>query len=134
MTTPPDTVKVPREATPEMYEAARTTYLLGESPFFEKIWAAMLAAAPPQPEPGWQPIKDAPKDRTIIWAQLRSDIYPALKSGRPDLKPWNGLQLPLRHPGLLAEDDFDMGWNVAAPVGHGGFPDEWIAGWMPLPA
>lgn len=50
-----DFVKVPREATPEMYEAARKTYLLGETPFFEKIWAAMLAAAPPpQPEPGWQ--------------------------------------------------------------------------------
>lgn len=33
----------------------------------------------------------------------------------------------------LADDGFDIGWSFAAPVGHGGFPDEWIVGWMPLP-
>lgn len=44
---------------------------------------------------------------------------------------WRGLEVPLRHPGV-AEDGFDVGWNIAAPVGHGGFPDEWIAGWIPL--
>lgn len=81
----------------------------------------------------WQAIDSARKDRSVIWAALHKDIYPGLCPGRPDLAVWNGLQLPLRHPGLC-EDGFDVGWNVAAPVGHGGFPDEWIAGWQPLPA
>lgn len=82
---------------------------------------------------GWQPIESAPKDGTVIWALLRNDIYPGMHPQRDDLKRWNGLQVPLRHPGV-ATDGFDIGWNLAAPVGHGGFPDEWIAGWMPLPA
>ena len=69
----------------------------------------------------WLPIESAPKDRTIIWAVLRSDLYPAM-AGREDLERWNGLQLPLRHPGVC-DDGFDIGWNIAAPVGHGGFPD-----------
>jgi hypothetical protein len=79
----------------------------------------------------WRPISEARKDNTPIWALLRSDIYPTLMPGRDELERWNGLQVPLRHPGV-AKDGFDIGWNVAAPVGHGGFPDEWIAGWMPL--
>lgn len=80
----------------------------------------------------WQDISSAPKDRTIIWAALRPDIYPTLRPSREDLERWNGLQLPLRHPGLC-DDGFDIGWSITAPVGNGGFPDEWIAGWMPLP-
>lgn len=81
----------------------------------------------------WQPIETAPKDGTIIWAVLRGDIYPAVEPGRDDLERWNGVQVPMRHRGL-ADDGFDVGWSIAAPVGHGGFPDEWISGWMPLPA
>lgn len=82
---------------------------------------------------GWRDISTAPKDGTTIWAQFRDDIYPGLHPGREDLKRWNGVQVPLRHPGL-ASDGFDIGWGIAAPVGQGGFPDEWLAGWMPLPS
>ena len=78
----------------------------------------------------WQPIATAPKDRTPILAIFRSDISTAYQ--RPDLERWDGIQIVLRHPGL-ADDGFDVGWNVAAPVGNGGFPDKWIAGWQPLP-
>lgn len=82
---------------------------------------------------GWLPIHMAKKDGTTIWACFRPDIFPALTPLRSDLEHWNGVQLPLRHNGL-AKDGFDIGWQVAAPVGHGGFPDEWIAGWLPMPA
>lgn len=84
------------------------------------------------PKDRWQPVERAPKDRTVIWAALRSDIFPGLCPGREDLGRWNSLQVPLRHPGVAA-DGFDVGWDMAAPVGHGGIPDEWIAGWMSLP-
>lgn len=81
----------------------------------------------------WQPIESAKKDGSTIWAILRDDIFPALEPKREDLARWNGLQAPLRHNGI-ADDGFDIGWGIALPVGHGGFPDEWIAGWKPLPA
>lgn len=81
---------------------------------------------------GWRPISEAKKDGTTIWAKMRDDIYPALRPEREDLACWNGVQIPLRHPGL-AENGFDIGWSVAAPVGRGGFPDEWIEAFQPLP-
>lgn len=83
----------------------------------------------------WQPIETARKDGTPIWAALHNDIYPRVQPGRNDLEVWNGTQIPLRHPGVYEHDGetWDHGWNVAAPVGHGGIPDDWIAGWMPLP-
>jgi hypothetical protein len=92
---------------------------------------------PPRMGEGWLPIEEAKKDGAIIWAVFHPRIFPDLKPGRPDLEPWNGVQVPLRHPGIFPGYDgepFDMGWNVAAPVGNGGFPDEWIIGWRPLPA
>lgn len=97
-----------------------------------RIWPDLARAAISAMQ-GWRPIEEAPKNRTAIWAAFRSDIYPTVEPLRPDLERWNGVQVPLRHPGL-AEDGFDIGWNVAAPVGHGGFPDDWIAGFMLLPS
>lgn len=80
----------------------------------------------------WRDIATAPKDRTPILALMRSDLYPGLRPGRKDLDAWNGLTMVVRHNGV-ADDGFDIGWQMAAPVGQGGFPDEWFAGWKPLP-
>lgn len=77
----------------------------------------------------WRPIEEARKDSTVILAALHDDLSERVQ--RPDLKRWNGVQIPLRHRGL-AEDGYDEGWEVAAPLGYGGIPDAWIAGWMKL--
>lgn len=77
-------------------------------------------------------ISEAKKNGTPILAKFRDDIYPGLRPGREDLEPWNGVWAVIRHRGLAA-DGFDVGWAIAAPVGNGGFPDEWIEGWEPLP-
>ena len=81
----------------------------------------------------WQAIETAKKNRTEILAKFFDDLYPRLYPKRPDLARWNGQRVVIRHDGL-ADDGFDIGWSMAAPVGHGGFPDDWIEGWMPLPA
>jgi len=84
---------------------------------------------------GWRTIESAKKDRTVIWAALHPDIYPRIEPERKDLERLNGVQVPLQHPGVYEKDGrkWDHGWTVAAPVGYGGIPDEWIAGWRPLP-
>ena len=83
------------------------------------------------PNTPWRPIAEASKERgSTIWAALRHDLSTFTR--RPDLQHWDGLQVPLRHPGI-GQDGFDLGWVIAAPVGWGGFPDEWIAGWLPMP-
>ncbi|HEY9219577.1 MAG TPA: hypothetical protein VIO94_16130 [Phenylobacterium sp.] len=81
---------------------------------------------------GLRDISGAPKDRTPILAKFRDNIYPGIRPGRDDLEPWNGRWVVIHHPGVTA-DGFDIGWSVSAPVGNGGFPDEWIEGWAPLP-
>lgn len=81
---------------------------------------------------GWRDISDAKKDgETIIWAVFRNDI--AEQEKRPDLERWHGVQVPLTHPGV-DDDGFGIGWTLAAPIGQGSFPDEWIAGWRPMPS
>jgi hypothetical protein len=83
-------------------------------------------------EVGLRPMVDAPKDETPILAVFRPDIYPTVCPTRDDLERWNGHWAVLVHRGL-APDGYDIGWAFAAPVGHGGFPDSWLAGWLPLP-
>ena len=78
-----------------------------------------------------RPISEAKKDRTPILAKIHDDLFPRIRPERADLKPWNGRWVVVSHPGIL-EDGFDIGWGVAAPVGHGGLTDDWFLGWKPL--
>lgn len=77
-----------------------------------------------------RPMNEAPKDGTAILARIRDD----LDAWRPERAPWReaGIFVVVRHPGL-AEDGFDIGWNLAGPFGNGGWTDEWFTGWWPLP-
>lgn len=72
-----------------------------------------------------RPMSDAPKNRTPVLLQVKASLP------RDDLRRWEGLQFVGHHSGNW-DDGFDPGWNMSAPVGHGGFPDEWFDGWRPL--
>jgi hypothetical protein len=80
----------------------------------------------------WQPISSAPRDRTPVLVVFHKDIYPRIEPSRDDLERLHGIQAVLRHHGYT-DGGYDMGWGFAAPVGYGGLPDSWIAGWQPLP-
>jgi hypothetical protein len=80
----------------------------------------------------WLPMADAPRDGTRILLKLKDPI-----PDRPDMLHFGGLPFVGRHPGIVHLDGlrprFDPGWNFGAPVGMGGFPDEWLVGWRPIP-
>lgn len=76
----------------------------------------------------WKPIEEARKDGTEYLLLLKNPI----PYDSSHVERWHGVRFVGRHMGL-AEDGFDIGWQFAAPVGHGGFPDEWFVGFQPLP-
>jgi hypothetical protein len=78
----------------------------------------------------WRPMSEAKKghEHPPVLLKLKDEIP---REGREDLKVWNGLIFIGIHPGL-AKDGFDVGWQFAAPVGHGGFPDDWFDGFKEL--
>lgn len=73
----------------------------------------------------WRSMKSAPKDGAPVLLKVK-EVLP-----RPDDR-LAGVQFVGRN--VLGRDDYDYGWSFAAPVGYGGIPDEWLDGWMPLPA
>ena len=96
---------------------------------FTEAWDnPMLAALRAADALAWQNIATAPRDGTPIWARFRSDLHKL----RDELGRWNGKYIPLRHEGRTPSG-FDLGWSVAAPLGYGGVPDEWIEAWRHLP-
>ncbi len=76
----------------------------------------------------WRPITKDQKNGHAVLLKFKDDIE---VPGRPDVKQWNGIIFVGRNK--LCDDGYDMNWNFAAPVGMGGFPDEWLEGWLPLP-
>jgi len=74
----------------------------------------------------WRPIETAPRDGTPILALMRDDFSDERQTA------WNGLLVVLCHEGHTVSG-FNRGWSVAAPVGYGGIPDNWLVGWQPLP-
>ena len=71
---------------------------------------------------GWRSMKTAPY-RTAVLLLFKNPI----PNSRADLRRFDGLQFV----GKIGSDI--EGWGFAAPVGMGGFPDEWFVGWQPLP-
>jgi len=70
----------------------------------------------------YRPMSEAPKDGTPVLLKLREGDVP---------DHWKGVVFVGRNPGLM-DDGKDLGWNVAAPVGHGGFRDDQFVGWRPV--
>lgn len=72
----------------------------------------------------WQPMEAAPRDGTVILVAFRADLME--RTGREDLVRWEGRYAAVRWYGE------PMLWGIAAPVGQGGLPDDWMAGWQPI--
>jgi hypothetical protein len=78
--------------------------------------------------PQWQDIATAPKDGTPVLVKIKDDLSPwgIVKGGFGNTHSFQGLYAVMR-----CLDDI-MGWGFAAPVGRGGFSDEWLDGWQPI--
>lgn len=69
---------------------------------------------------GWRDMADAPRRRPVL-LKMRADLQAF--TGRADLERWEGRYVVCSWQGQVS------GWGIAAPVGVGGFPDEWFVGW-----
>lgn len=72
----------------------------------------------------WLPMGASPRGGEPVLLKFKDQI----PSEREDLRKWEGLAFVGRFHGPV------MDWGFAAPVGMGGFPDEWLEGWRPLPS
>lgn len=70
-----------------------------------------------------RPMAEAPKDRTPILARLGANDSPTLAH-------LTGRSFVVFHEGTTSSG-YDLGWALFP--GHGGIPDEWLDGWLPLP-
>ena len=87
---------------------------------FHRDTAAMLREYAEGVE-GWRPMETAPRDGRPLLLLGNSNA--------PERCAWmHSLIFIGRATGGC------MDWSFAAPVGMGGLPDEWFAGWQPLPA
>lgn len=68
-----------------------------------------------------KPIGTAPRNGTPVLVRIRKDL------DLERMKRFRGLYAVMRN-----RDDH-WGWSFAAPVGMGGFPDDWLDGWWDLP-
>lgn len=113
---------VPEKVTPEQYDAMKVLAECMLSAVNKLdvglIYECGVLAAEADT---WLPMTAAPRDGTPVLL-----LGAVAAQGRCDWMP--GLQFVGRH----VSDS--MAWCFAAPVGMGGIPDEWLAGWMPLPA
>ena len=73
------------------------------------------------PSGGWQPMATVPKYAAPVLLKFKDELP------RADLTNWCGRAIVAIYQGKHSE------WCFAAPVGQGGFPDEWFQGWAPLP-
>lgn len=69
----------------------------------------------------------APLDGTPVLLKFKDDMSQFDKEDNFHTKELSGLYFVGRNRGDL------MLWGFAAPVGYGGFPSDWLDGWMPLP-
>lgn len=87
-------------------------------PIIKDIYAKIVENMA-SPVAGWLPMDTAPKDGTPVLLKFNSDLN---ENGRK----YENLVFIGRNRGDI------MDWGFAAPVGVGGFPDEWLEGWKPL--
>jgi hypothetical protein len=96
--------------------------------------SAALASQPPSVQPeGWRSDMEAApkgKEHPPILVRLKNPLPAGTREDNQ--QQWAGRCFVAGHIGV-ADDGFDIGWHFAAPVGMGGFPDNWIEAWMPIP-
>ena len=76
-----------------------------------------------------RPMSEAPRDGTPVLVKVKDDLSPwGIEPGHfGGTDRFAGLIAVMRNRGDL------MDWCFAAPVGQGGFSDQWLDGWWPLP-